>query len=181
MDLSKFHLQENSRGRSILIVQLWRLFDSLFFNTSPQFMYGFRRFLLRLFGAKIGKDVLIRSTAKILYPWNISIGDYSWIGEDVILYSIGFISIGSNSVISQKSHICAGSHDYSDPYFTQTSIGIMIDSEVWIASDVFIADGVSIGKKSIIGARSSVFRDIPEFTISFGYPAKVHSVRNFNI
>ena len=79
---------------------------------SPQFLYGFRNFLLRLFGAKIGKNVIIRPTVRITYPWKVSIGDYSWIGDDVVLYSLGEIEIGKNVVISQKSYICTASHDY---------------------------------------------------------------------
>ena len=116
-ELDKFKLPKNFRGRNAFIVQLWWLVQSLLFRTSPQFLYGYRRFLLRLFGAKIGKKVIIRPTVKITYPWKISIGDYSWIGDDVDLYSLGEIEIGENVVISQKSYICTGSHDYKNSEF----------------------------------------------------------------
>jgi putative colanic acid biosynthesis acetyltransferase WcaF len=154
-------------------VQLWRFCDFLLFKSSPQFMYGWRRFLLRFFGAKIGKKVLIRSSVQIIYPWKLSIGDYSWIGESVILYCLGPISIGSNTVISQQSHLCAGSHDYLSPTFDQIAIGISINSEVWIAADVFIVDGVSVGRGAVVGARSSVFKSLPELSFSFGNPASI--------
>src|SRR6056300_494828 len=105
-ELDKFKLPKNFRGRNPFIVQLWWLVQSLLFRTSPQFLYGYRRFLLRLFRAKIGKKVILRPTVKITYPWKISIGDYSWIGDDVDLYSLGEIEIGENVVISQKSYLC---------------------------------------------------------------------------
>ena len=90
-DLSKFKLPQNFRGRNAFTVQLWWLVQGTFFRMSPQFMYGFRRFLLRLFGAKIGKKVIIRPSVKITYPWKLSIGDSSWIGDDVDLYTLGNI------------------------------------------------------------------------------------------
>jgi putative colanic acid biosynthesis acetyltransferase WcaF len=82
-DLSQFKLDKGFRGRNSFTVQLWWLVNSLFFRPSPQLFYSWRRFLLRLFGAKIGKKVIIRPCAKITYPWKLSIGDYSWVGDDV--------------------------------------------------------------------------------------------------
>ena len=81
--LNKFKLPKNFRGRSSLVVQLWWMTDFFLFKLSPQIMYGWRRFLLRLFGAKIGKNVIIRPNVTITYPWKVSIGDYSWIGDNV--------------------------------------------------------------------------------------------------
>ena len=91
--LNKFKLPENFRGRNAITVQLWWLVQSTLFRASPQFLYGFRRLLLRLFGAKIGRKVIVRPSVKITYPWKVSIGDYSWIGDDVNLYSLGEIEI----------------------------------------------------------------------------------------
>jgi putative colanic acid biosynthesis acetyltransferase WcaF len=92
-------------------------FSLILFRTSPQFLYGWRNFLLRLFGAKIGKKVIIRPSVKITYPWKLSIGDYSWIGDDVDLYTLGEIDIGNHVVISQRSYLCTGSHDYFKQIF----------------------------------------------------------------
>ncbi len=80
-ELNKSKLPKNFRGRNAFVVQLWWIVQSVFFKNSLQFMYGFRRFLLRLFGAKIGKKVIIRPSVKVTYPWRLSIGDYSWIGD----------------------------------------------------------------------------------------------------
>ncbi|AOW17490.1 colanic acid biosynthesis acetyltransferase WcaF [Polaribacter vadi] len=172
-ELSIFKLPRNFRGRNAFVVQLWWIVQSIFFKNSPQFLYGFRRFLLRLFGAKIGKKVIIRPSVKITYPWKVSIGDYSWIGDDVVLYSLGEIEIGKNVVISQKCYICTGSHDYlqSDfPIFAKKNI---IKDECWLATDVFVAPGVIIGKGSVIGSRSSVYKDIAPNKVCVGNPAKI--------
>ena len=93
--LDKFILPKNFRGKNKFIVQLWWIVQSLFFNTSPQFMFGWRRFLLRLFGSKIGCNVKIRPSVKVTYPWKLIIGSYSWIGDDVVLYNLGNINIGT--------------------------------------------------------------------------------------
>ena len=137
---------------------------------SPKIAYPFRAFLLRLFGAKVGVGCVIRPSAKITYPWNIEIGDHVWIGDDVVLYSLGAISIGSNSVISQNSYICAADHLSDSIDFAIRSNRVEISSEVWIATDVFVAPGVSIARGVVVGARSSVFKDLQEGMICFGNP-----------
>ena len=172
-DLNQYKTPKNFRGKSKIVVQLWWAVQSTLFSLSPQVLYSWRRFLLRLFGAKIGKGVIIRPSVKITYPWKISIGDYSWIGDDVVLYSLGKINIGSNTVISQKSYLCTGSHDIHDIGFAIYSKPISIGEQCWIASDVFISPNVNIGSGTIVGARSSVFSDLPANKICFGYPAKV--------
>jgi len=172
-DLKSFKLPKNFRGRNAFIVQLWWLVQSILFRTSPQFLYGWRNFLLRLFGAKIGKKVIIRPSVKITYPWKLSIGNYSWIGDDVDLYTLGEIDIGNHVVISQRSYLCTGSHDYSQTDFPIYQKPIKIHDQVWIATDVFIAPGVIINEGSVIGVRSSVFQNIPSNKICIGTPAKI--------
>ena len=171
--LTKFKLPTGFRGRSAFIVQLWWFTDFFFFKPSPQIMYGWRRFLLRLFGAKIGKSVIIRPSVTITYPWKISIGDYSWIGDNVELYSLGEIEIGKNVVISQKSYLCAASHNYTKEDFPIWSKKITIEDECWLATDVYVAPGVTIGNGTVVGARSSVFKNLPAARICFGNPATV--------
>jgi putative colanic acid biosynthesis acetyltransferase WcaF len=175
-NLKTFKLPVNFRGRNAFVVQLWWLTQAIFFRNSPQFLYGFRRFLLRLFGANIGKKVVIRPTVKITYPWKVSIGDYSWIGDDVVLYSLGNIEIGKNVVISQKSYICAASHDYLQLDFPIFAGVVRIQDECWLATDVFVAPGVTIHKGTVIGARSSVYKDLPSNKVCIGNPVKI--VRN---
>jgi len=171
--LNKFRLPEGFRGKNFIVVQLWYFVQSTLFAWSPQILYKYRAFLLSLFGAEIGKNVKIRPSCKITYPWKITIGDYTWIGDDVVLYSLGKIEIGRNVVISQKSYLCTGSHDYKADHFDIYSNNIKIEDKVWIATDVYIAPGVMIGEAAVVGARSSVFKNLPSNSICIGSPAKV--------
>jgi len=172
-DLTSFRMPSGFRGQSGVIVQCWWLVHWFLFRPSPQVFYGFRRFLLRLFGAQVGKHVLVRPTAWITYPWKVTIGDYSWIGDEVVLYSLGPIVIGSHTVISQRSYLCAGTHDYHQPTFDISASPVHIADQVWVATDVFIGPGVSIGEGTVVGARSSVYKDLPAGMFCLGNPAKV--------
>jgi putative colanic acid biosynthesis acetyltransferase WcaF len=172
-ELDKFKLPNNFRGKNAFIVQFWWLVQAIFFRTSPQFLYGYRRFLLRLFGAKIGKNVIIRPSVQITYPWKISIGDYSWIGDDVVLYSLGEIDIGNHVVVSQKSYLCAASHDYTKSDFPIFSKKITIKDQCWLATDVFVAPGITIEKGTVVGSRSSVYKNLPANKVCIGNPAVI--------
>lgn len=127
---------------------------------------------MRLFGAKIGKGVILRPSVHIQFPWKVSIGDYSWIGDNVVLYSLGEIQIGNNVVVSQKSYLCTGSHDYEQPDFPIFTHKIVLEDECWLATDVYVAPSVTIGKGCVIGARSSVYKDMPAGMVCVGNPAK---------
>jgi len=171
-DLNTYRTPKNFRGRSKLTVQLWWVVQALLFKTSPQFLYGWRRFLLRAFGAKIGKHVILRPSMTVTYPWKLAIGDYSWIGDDVVLYTLGEIEIGNHAVISQKGYLCTGSHDYTSSSFEIYAEKITIGSKCWLATDVYVAPNISIGEGTVVGARSSVFNDLPSNKVCVGSPAK---------
>ena len=169
-DLSRFG--GTARGRQAWRAQLWWLFESLFVLPTPQYLFAWRRFALILFGAKIGKHVLIRPGVRVTYPWNLTIGDYVWIGDKVTLYSVAEISIGSHSCISQESYLCAGTHDYREVSFPFVSAPIRIAEECWIAARVFIGPGVEVGHAAVIGAGSIVTTNVETETIVVGNPAK---------
>ncbi len=171
-DLSRFKIPKEFRGRSPEVCQLWKFANTFLFRPTPQVMFGWRSMLLRLFGAKIGKRVLIRPSVTVLSPWKLSIGDFSWVGDDVVLYSLGDILIGSNSVISQRSYLCAGSYNYTRPSFDIYGLPVVISDQVWVATDVFIGPGVTIGEGTVVGARSSVYKDLPAGYICYGNPAE---------
>jgi putative colanic acid biosynthesis acetyltransferase WcaF len=170
VDLRKYDQSWFDRGRPSWYILLWWLVQAIAFPLTPHPLNGLRRVLLRLFGADIGKGVLIRPTARFTYPWKISIGDYSWIGDDVVLYSLDQINIGKHCVISQKSYLCTGSHEINDPAFGLKTASITIGNGVWIAADCFIGLGVEVGANAVIGARSSVFSDIPPEQVAWGTP-----------
>ena len=176
-NLSRYSQPTDFRGKSKIYVQLWWLVQAILIGLSPQVFYGWRRFWLRMFGASIGKKVLVRPSVKITYPWKVSIGDHSWIGDDVVLYSLGEIEIGSNTVISQKSYLCTGSHDYTKETFDIFAKKITVGNGCWLATDVFVAPGITIGDGVVVGARSSVFKELKPNWIYKGSPAKAHKVR----
>lgn len=169
-ELFRFELPAGFRGRGIFVVQFWWLVQSSLFRFSPQFAYGFRAWLLRLFGAKVGKKTVIRPNVRVTYPWKVKIGDYVWIGDNAELYSLGEIDIGNNSVISQRSYLCAADHDFQKIEFPIQAKKIVIREQVWLAADVFVAPGVTIGAGAVIGARSSVFKDMPPGMVCMGSP-----------
>lgn len=171
-DLSQFVIPKGFRGKNVIVVQLWWIIQSTLFGCSPQFMYSWRRFLLRLFGAEIGKEVLIRPSAKIIYPWKLSIGDFSWIGDNTVLYNLGQINIGKNVAIAHRVYLCTGIHDYQNISFDIDQKPVTIEDEVWLPNDVFIGPGVVIGKGCVIGARSTVLKSMPEGMVCYGNPAK---------
>ena len=172
-DLRRSKSPAGYRGRSQAFVQLWWLVQSLLMHPSPQVLYGWRRFLLRAFGAKIGRGVLIRPTVRVTYPWKVVIGDYCQIGDRAELYSLGPITIGRDSVVSQDSYICTGTHDHTDPTFPLVIDPIVIEDEAWVAAGAFVGPGVTIGRGAIVGARSVVFKDIPPGQIAVGQPARL--------
>jgi putative colanic acid biosynthesis acetyltransferase WcaF len=177
-DLSTFQLPENFRGRPVWFVQIWWAVQATLFACSPQILYPWRRFLLRLFGATIGRAVIIRPTVKITYPWKLKIGDNAWIGDNVVLYTLGEITIGENAVVSQSSYLCTGSHVEDRPSFDIFAKPIIIAPGAWVATDVFVAPGVTIGSAAVVGARSSVFKDIPPEMVAMGNPAQIIRKRN---
>jgi putative colanic acid biosynthesis acetyltransferase WcaF len=175
-NLKSFRLPHNFRGRSSLLVQFWWLVQATLFRGSPQIFYGFRRWLLRRFGAQIGRGVIIRPSVTVTYPWRVKIGDRSWIGDDVVIYSFAEITIGKDVVISQKSYLCAGTHDYRSQSFAIKAFPIVIEDEAWLAADVFVAPGVTVSKGTVVGSRSSVFTNLPGMMVCYGCPARpVHS------
>lgn len=170
--LERFSVPRKFRGRSAFVVQLWEVVQATLFGCSPRICFAWRRWLLRLFGADVGPGVLIRPSARITYPWKVSLGARCWIGDGAVLYSLGEICLGADAVISQRSYLCAGSHDPERLDFPLTAASIAIGPEAWIAADVFVAPGVQVGRGAVVGARSAVFSDLPEGMICYGTPAK---------
>lgn len=150
---------------------LWAACGPLF-RFSPRLCWAWRRFLLRLFGARIGKNVHIFPSVRIFIPWNLEIGDWSSVGFDALIYNLGTIKIGAKVTVSQRAHLCAGSHDYRDPAMPLTKPPITIGDEAWICADAFVGPGVVVGNRAIVAARAVVVKDVEEDDIVGGNPAK---------
>ncbi len=165
--------------RQLLGRALWETLGSAAFSLSPRPMWGFRNWLLKIFGAKLGRDVRFHPTVKIAIPWNLTLGPYAAVGDRVILYSLGTISIGDRTTVSQGAHLCAGSHDYRHHSMPLLKPPIAIGHDVWICADAFVGPGVMIGPRAIVGARAVVTKDVPADAIFAGNPAREIGKRSF--
>lgn len=138
--------------------------------TSPP-MHGWRRLVLKAFGAQVGRGARVHASVRIWLPANLELGDLCLIGPGVILYNQGRITIGSRAVISQRSHICASSHDVNDPHFQLVLRPVTIGAQAWVAAEAFVGPGVSMGDRSVLAARGALFRSIEADAIYSGNPA----------
>ncbi len=172
MDLSHYEQHGYSRGRAGWIILLWWLVQATLFRCSPYPLHGFRRALLRLFGAKIGRNVLIRADAKFYFPWRVEIGDFSWIGSGVMLYSLERITVGAHCVISQEAYLNTGNHDIAAPHFDLIVKPIVIQDHVWVGTRAFVNLGVTIHDGAVIGAMSVVTKDMPANMVCVGNPCR---------
>ncbi len=145
----------------------------LFFRFPITLPSAFRCFLLRMFGANIGVGVVIRAGVDITFPWRLTIGDVSWIGEDVKILNLNEVIIGSNCCVSQRAFICTGSHNFKSEGFDLITEKITIFDSSWIAAQVFVGPGVSIGPSSMIAAGSMIARNVGADQIAIGNPARV--------
>ncbi len=151
---------------------LWHFVWLFLYRPTPRVFHGWRRFLLRLFGAKIGKQAHPYPSARIWAPWNLEMGAYSCLSEDVDCYCVDRITLGKNAIVSQYSYLCTASHDYDDSSFPLVIAPINIEDKAWVATDVFIGPGVTVKEGAVVGARSSVFKDIDSWIVVGGNPAK---------
>ena len=151
---------------------IWGLVQSTLFRLSPRPAHSWRAFLLKLFGAKISGNPHIYAKVQIWAPWNLEVDDLAGIADDVTLYSQGKIRIGQKVVISQGSYLCAGSHDFMKPGFPLTTAPITVKNNAWIAAQAFIHPGVTIGEGTVVGARSVVVKDMPDWMVCSGNPCK---------
>lgn len=152
---------------------IWSVVYLFLFKYSPKPLHTWRSFILRCFGAKVGKGVHIYPGVKIWAPWNLILADQCGVASGAELYSQGIITIGKRAVISQGSYICTGTHDYTKDGFPLYTLPITIGDNVWIAADAFVHPGVTIGNGTVIGARSVVTKDMPEWKVCAGFPCKV--------
>ncbi len=157
---------------------LWTLASPLF-RWSPRVAFGWRSVLLRVFGARIGRHVRLEPSVTIPMPWNLTIGDWSAVGAGVRLYSLGAIKLGSSVTISQGAHLCAGTHDYTDPRMPLMKPPVSVSDEAWICADAFVGPGVTVGEGAVIGARAVVVKDVESWTVVVGNPARVVKRRSF--
>ncbi len=149
---------------------LWMVAYLLLFRWTPRQLKGWRIAILRLFGAKIGQGCNVRSRCKVWAPWNLTLGDQVVVADDVNLYSMAMITLGSRSIVSQGSHLCAGTHDFTSKNFQLIAKPITVGEQAWLAAECFIGPGVTVGEGAVIGARAVATKDMPAWTVCSGNP-----------
>ncbi|WP_158666519.1 WcaF family extracellular polysaccharide biosynthesis acetyltransferase [Salinibacter altiplanensis] len=158
---------------------LWGV-GAVLFRWTPRVLYGVRNALLRFFGAEVGQHVRIHPSATIYFPWNLSIGDWSSVGEEALIYNLGPIEIGAQVTISQRAHLCAGTHDASDPAMPLQKPPIAVCDQAWVCADAFVGPGVTVGEGAVVGARAVAVRDVEPWMVVGGNPARTIKERTLN-
>lgn len=159
---------------------VWGLTCTLLFRPTPRPLHSWRSFVLRCFGAKVGKGAHVYPGVRIWAPWNLELGQQAVVGNGATLYSQGKIKIGKRTVISQGAHLVAGTHDYTKGGFPLITKPIVIHDHVWIAAEAFIHPGVTIGEGCVVGARSVVTKDMPGWMVCAGHPCVPIKERPFD-
>ncbi|MBX2931857.1 MAG: WcaF family extracellular polysaccharide biosynthesis acetyltransferase [Chitinophagaceae bacterium] len=177
-DLSKFNNNWFNPGAGVIKRWLWFYINTFFVNSYLIPLPALKVFLLRLFGAKIGKGVMIKPKVNIKYPWNISIGDYSWIGEDVWIDSLSKISIGKNVCISQGAFLLTGNHDFTKSSFDLIVKEIVIEDGVWIGAKAVVCPGIVCYSHAILTVGSIATKELEAYSIYQGNPAQKIKNRN---
>lgn len=158
------------RHRAIRAV--FRLVWTLAAAWTPPPLHRWRAFVLRLFGARVGANARIYGTARIWFPANLEVGENAVIGPGVHCYSMARITIGAHAVVSQRAHLCAGTHDVDDSHFQLVARPIVIGPKAWVAAEAFVGPGVTLAEGAVLGARGVTVKDLPAWSIHAGNPAR---------
>ncbi len=172
VDLSKFNNDWYSPGASSFKRSIWFFVNALFFINPLNPLSSFKTWLLRIFGSKIGEAVVIKPNVNIKYPWNLTIGDHSWIGEKVWIDNLAPVFIGSNVVISQGAMLLTGSHDYKKEAFDLQVKEIYLEDGVWIGAKSIVCPGVVCGTHSVLSVGSVATKNLESYSIYQGIPAE---------
>ena len=170
-DLSNYSNLPFKPGGNPLKRLLWFYLNAVFFKTSLLPAMGFKVFLLRRFGAKIGKNLTIKPGVNIKYPWNLTIGDNTWIGENVWIDNLVPVIIGSNACVSQGALLLTGSHNYKKTSFDLIVNSIVLEDGAWIGAGAFVNNGVVAGSHSVLTAGSVANKNLDAYFIYQGNPA----------
>jgi putative colanic acid biosynthesis acetyltransferase WcaF len=172
LDLSQYKNRLSRKNQAARL--LWSIVWAVFARPLPRSMFsGWKRFLLRCFGTKIHSTAIVYSTARVYMPWNLEMDEYACLASEVDCYNVAKIKIGKHSTVSQKSFLCAASHDITKSDMPLITAPITICDYVWIAADVFVGMGVTIGEGAVVGAKTAVLKNVEPWTVVGGNPAKV--------
>ncbi len=170
VDVSNYRDRHSMTNR--VVRALWGVVWALLFRPSPRIFHGWRRLLLRLFGARVGRGARAYPSVKIWGPWHLRMADYSCLAPHVDCNNVAPITIGKHATVSQYTYLCTASHDFEQPGMPLITAPIIIEDQAWVCACVFVAPGVTIGQGSVVGARSVVVKDVPRWSVVAGNPAK---------
>lgn len=159
-------------GASKLKQLLWYMVNTIFFKSSFSIISGIKIFLLRLFGCKIGKGVVIKPCVNIKYPWKLSVGDYSWIGEEVWIDNLCEVTIGNSVTLSQGAMLLTGNHDYKLESFDLILKSIKLEDGVWIGAKAVVCPGVVCESHAVLTVASVAVKNLEAYGIYQGNPAQ---------
>lgn len=170
-NLSTYNNHPYYPGGNVLKRLLWFYVNAVFFKTSFIPSSGFKVFLLRLFGARIGKKVTIKPCVNIKYPWFLQIGDHTWVGENVWIDSLVMITIGANVCLSQGAILLTGSHNYKTASFNLITKSVILEDGVWIGAGAMVNLGITAGSHTMLTAGSIATKNMEPYSIYQGNPA----------
>lgn len=156
-----------NRLRRVLWIVCWTLLA----RWTPPPLHNWRAMLLKVFGASIGRGCRVHASVRIWLPSNLELGDNVLVGPGAILYNQGRITIGSDSVVSQRAHLCASTHDVSDGHFQLLLRPVTLEKKCWVAAEAFVGPGVKMGEGAVLAARGALFEEAEQWTIYRGNPA----------
>lgn len=171
VNLSKYDNSWYNPGRNTLKRLLWYFVNVLFFICPLNPLSSIKVSLLRLFGAKIGKGVVIKPGVNIKYPWSLKVGDYTWIGENVWIDNLVEVSIGANVCISQGAMLLCGNHNYKKSTFDLMVNPIILEDGSWVGAQAVVCPGVTLHSHAVLGVGSVANRDLEPYAVYSGIPA----------
>lgn len=170
-DLSKYNNSWYNPGGSSIKRLLWYFCNVLFIKNGWNPSSGIKVSVLRAFGAKIGKGVVIKPCVNVKYPWNLEVGDYSWIGENVWIDNLVKVHIGSNVCISQGALLLCGNHNYKKPTFDLMVGEITLEDGAWVGAKSTVCPGVTLHSHAVLTVNSVATKDCEAYGVYQGCPA----------
>ena len=178
VNLSTFTTGIFNKGASSLKIVLWYFVNALIVRASWNPFMGIKIILLRVFGARIGKGLVIKNNVCIKFPWKLTVGDNVWLGENCWIDNLDFVTIGNNVCISQGAMLLTGNHDYTLSTFDYRNAPIVIEEGVWIGAKAVICPGVTANSHAILTVGSIATKNMENYGIYQGNPALLIRKRN---
>lgn len=170
-DLSRFNNDWYNPGAGKIKIALWHFVSAVFFINHLSAISSIKVSLLRMFGAKVGRGVVIKQSVRIKYPWLLEIGDFAWIGECVWIENHALVKIGANACVSQGAMLLCGNHDYRKPTFDLITGPITLEEGAWIGAQSTVCPGVTCKSHSVLSVGSVASKDLEAYSIYRGNPA----------